>query len=331
MPLLDQLNRSIDYLRVSVTDRCNLACLYCKPRTQVQYHPHADILRYEEIRKIIAVAVSLGISHIRITGGEPLVRRGVVDFIGSLSAVTGIKDISLTTNGVLLAGMARSLQEAGIRRLNISLDSLNDRRFHEITGSDSWHDVWKGIEQAEEIGFQPIKINMVPVKGVNDDEVLDFARLTLQRTLHVRFIELMPLASDGRWKLDRCISAGQIRQIIEREFGPLSPYNAHRSAGPSANYQIQGGRGVIGFISPISKHFCAACRRLRLTADGKIRPCLLSDTEIDMKSPLRGGCEDAELERLLRLALAMKPERHYISGRTEMSNCFERTMSRIGG
>jgi cyclic pyranopterin phosphate synthase len=331
MALLDQNNRCIDYLRVSITDRCNLSCQYCRPRTQMKTFSHQGILRYEEILRIVSVAVPLGISHIRITGGEPLVRRGVIDFIGKLKSMSGIDDISLTTNGVLLAGMAGALRDAGIKRLNISLDSLNAKTFREITGSDRWHDVWRGIERAEDAGFDPVKINVVPVKGVNDGEISAFARLTVDRGLHVRFIEFMPIGAGDRWQSDTCVSTDLIREVIEREFGPLEPFTGRRSAGPSSNYRIPGARGVIGFISPISKHFCAACRRLRLTADGKIRPCLLSDTEIDVKSPLRGGCDDSELERMLRLALEIKPERHYINAKEGPSGCFQRTMSRIGG
>lgn len=329
MKLYDQSNRCIDYLRISVTDRCNLSCLYCKPRSHVQLLPHWDILRYEEIRRIVAVAVPMGISHIRITGGEPLVRRGVVEFIASLAAVGGIKDISVTTNGVLLEKMAPGLRDAGVRRLNISLDSLKEDRFRKITGVDAWDKVWRGIERAEATGFSPIKINMVPVKGVNDDEVLDFARLTLTRNLHVRFIEFMPIGANDRWHKDQCVSSADIRTLIERELGVLEQFTRSQGAGPSSNYQIAGAQGVIGFISPISKHFCDSCRRLRLTADGKIRPCLLSDSEIDLKSPLRGKCDDAELERLLRKALEIKPERHYINEKPD--SCFGRTMSRIGG
>ncbi len=331
MPLLDQNNRCIDYLRVSVTDRCNLSCLYCTPRVNLATKTHLDILRYEEIRRVISVAVPLGISHIRITGGEPLVRRGIVEFIRSLREIGGIEDISLTTNGVLLEGMAERLREAGIRRLNISLDSLVPERFKQITGSDRWRDVWRGIERAAEIGFEPVKINMVPVKGVNDDEIAAFARLTLDRAVHVRYIEFMPIGAQDRWHRESCVGTERIREIIEAEHGPLAPFSGRRTAGPSSNFQIPGARGVIGFISPISKHFCASCRRLRLTADGRIRPCLLSDTEIDLRSPLRARCNDSEIERLLRLALQIKPERHYITADNAQRPCFERTMSRIGG
>jgi cyclic pyranopterin phosphate synthase len=329
MALKDHSNRTIDYLRISVTDRCNLSCAYCKPRSQVQMIPHQDIFRYEEMLRIVRIAVPLGISHIRITGGEPLVRRGVLAFIAELRDVAGIEDISLTTNGVLLKEMYQGLRDAGISRLNISLDSLNPQRFREITGSDAWDRVWQGIARVEEAGFSPIKINMVPVKGVNDDEIADFARLTLDRRLHVRFIEFMPIGANDRWHTEACVTSARARDIIEREVGPLVPFKAKGSAGPSDNYQIPGARGVIGFISPISKHFCASCRRLRLTADGRIRPCLLSDTEIDIKSPMRGGCSDEELERLLRFSLEIKPERHYVS--ENPAACSQRIMSRIGG
>ncbi len=328
MPLYDPLHRRIDYLRLSVTDRCNLSCVYCRPKAKMKVLHHGDILRYEEMLRLVSIAASLGISHVRVTGGEPLVRRGIVDFIASLKTCSGIEDISLTTNGVLLEGMAEALVEAGRPRLNISLDSLKAEKFREITGSDSWAAVWRGIDRAEELGFSPLKINMVPVKGINDDEVADFARLTLDRRIHVRFIEFMPIGANDRWNRDVCVTADHVRAVIEQEVGVLSPCTAGKSAGPSDNYQIAGARGVIGFISPITKHFCAECRRLRLTADGKIRPCLLSDTEIDVKSPMRGGCDDRELERLLRLSLKIKPERHYIH---KQAGGYQRTMSGIGG
>ena len=290
---------------------------------------HGDILRYEEILRIVSVAERLGISRVRVTGGEPLVRRGIIEFISSLRNFGGIKDVSLTTNGVLLAEKVEAIAQAGMPRLNISLDSLKRAKFHEITGSDDWEAVWHGIRRAEEIGFFPIKLNMVPVRGLNDDEVVDFACLTLNRRLHVRFIEFMPIGAKDRWQRDVCVSSEQVRAAIEQKFGELVPYTSSLSGGPSDNFQIPGAQGVIGFISPITKHFCASCRRLRLTADGKVRPCLLSDTEIDMKSPLRRGCDDIEIERMLRHALAIKPARHHLS--EAGLGCFRRTMSKIGG
>jgi GTP 3',8-cyclase len=329
MPLIDPHKRHIDYLRISVTDRCNLSCVYCKPRTGMKMLSHAEILTYEEMHRIVSVAVPLGITRVRVTGGEPLVRRGIVSFIAALKQVAGLDDVSLTTNGVLLADMAEQLVQAGMPRLNISLDSLMPQRFSRITGGDSWEAVWRGIALAEELGFFPLKLNMVPVKGMNDDEIADFARLTLKRRIHVRFIEFMPIGASDRWSRDACVTSEEARSIIERDLGPLAPFSSGHSAGPSSNFQIPGARGVIGFISPITHHFCDSCRRLRLTADGKIRPCLLSDTEIDIKSPLRGGCDDAELERLLRLSLEIKPERHYLDETT--GGRFQRTMSKIGG
>lgn len=329
MPLVDPFQRRIDYLRISVTDRCNLSCVYCKPRTDMKVLPHREILTYEELLRLVSVVAPLGISRIRVTGGEPLARRGIVGFIGSLRACGGIEDISVTTNGVLLEETAEALVSAGRPRLNISLDSLDAKKFQKITGRDCWASVWRGIRSVEERGFYPLKINMVPVKGLNDDEVADFARLTIDRRLHVRFIEFMPIGANDRWRTDKCIPAAQIRSVIEREVGRLVPISSGHSAGPSENFQIPGALGAIGFISPITKHFCAACRRLRLTADGKIRPCLLSDTEIDIKTPLRSGCDDRELERLLGLALELKPDRHYIHERG--AERFQRTMSKIGG
>ena len=331
MPLYDPLQRQIDYLRISVTDRCNLSCLYCKPRAQVRMLDHADVLRYEEILRIASMAARMGISHMRVTGGEPLVRRGVVEFIKELAGCDGVDDVSITTNGLLLAERAAELRAAGVSRLNISLDTLDPARFRKITGSDAWDRVWQGIAVAEEQGFSPIKINMVPVQGVNDDEVVAFARLTLKRGIHVRFIEFMPLGAGDRWHREMCVSRDEARSMIEAAFGTLTPWRLGRSAGPSDNYQIPGARGVVGFISPITKHFCGACRRLRLTADGRIRPCLLSDTEIDVKTPLRGGCSDGELERLLRLSLEIKPERHYVAEGVFPAEQCGRTMSKIGG
>ncbi len=329
MALIDHHHRIIDYLRISVTDRCNLACVYCKPRGEIKMLEHRDILTYEEILRVVSVAVRLGISRVRVTGGEPLVRRGIVNFVASLHRFTGIEDISLTTNGVLLPDMIEALAEAGKPRLNISLDSLKTARFHQITGSNNWHKVWDGINRAEELGFFPLKLNMVPVRGLNDDEIVDFARLTLERRLHVRFIEFMPIGARDRWNKDECVSSDEVRTAIEREYGTLIPFTSSLSAGPSANFQIPDAQGVIGFISPISRHFCDSCRRLRLTADGRLRPCLLSDREIDIKSSLRKGCDDAELEQLLKHALEVKPERHHIS--ESESGCFRRTMSKIGG
>lgn len=292
---------------------------------------HDEILTYEEILRVASTAVRLGIVHIRVTGGEPLLRRGIVEFIFNLSSLPGVKDVSITTNGILLDETGEGLRQAGVSRLNISLDTLRPDRFKIITGSNDWSRVWQGIARAESLGFYPIKINMVPVRGVNDDEIGAFARLTLERPIHVRFIEFMPIGAGDRWSTQRCVTGDEVRTVIEQQLGRLEPVSGQSQAGPSDTYKAAGAKGVIGFISPITKHFCSSCRRLRLTSDGKIRPCLLSDTEIDVKSPMRGGCNDAEIERLLRLAINVKPERHYINLEEVASGCCRRTMSRIGG
>ena len=279
---------------------------------------------FQKLAEIVQFPIFLPIALVTL-----LIFIGIVEFMTTLRKQEGLEDISLTTNGMLLNELAEALAAAGKPRLNVSLDSLDARKFQKITGSDGWDRVWRGINRAEELGFFPLKINMVPVRGVNDNEVADFARLTMDRRFHVRFIEYMPIGANDRWSRDVCVSAAEIRGVIEREVGPLVPFRSENSAGPSDNYQLPGAQGVIGFISPISRHFCGSCRRLRLTADGKIRPCLMSDTEIDVKSPMRGGCSDAEVERLLRLALEIKPERHHIN--ETPSGCFQRTMSKIGG
>jgi cyclic pyranopterin phosphate synthase len=329
MPLNDSYNRRIDYLRLSVTDRCNLSCVYCKPET-CGFVPHGEILRYEEMLRFVTLAATLGITRVRVTGGEPLVRRGIVDFLAQLRLVPGLEDVSLTTNGVLLGEMANDLAlHAGRPRLNISLDTLNAEKFQRITKHDAWNKVWTAIARAEELGFFPLKLNVVPVKGLNDDEIADFARLTLTRKLHVRFIEFMPIGASDRWSREACVTSADVRSAIEREVGPLVPFDAPPSAGPATLFQLPGAQGVIGLISPITRHFCDSCRRLRLTADGRIRPCLLSDTEVDIKTALRSGCSDEELGRLIQQALAIKPERHHIGDAKTIR--FNRTMSKIGG
>ena len=329
MPLYDTHKRLIDYLRISVTDRCNLSCFYCKPRAAMKTLSHREILSYEEIIRLVALAVPLGISRVRVTGGEPLVRRGIIDFIASLHSIEGLQDISITTNGVLLEEMAEGLISAGKLRLNVSLDSLKPGTFRQITGSDNFDRVWRGINRAEELGFSPIKINMVPVRGMNDTEAADFARLTLDRKLHVRFIEYMPIGADKRWYKDACIPSSEIRAVIEREVGPLKPFCSGNSAGPSDNYQLPDAQGVIGFISPITRHFCESCRRLRLTADGKLKTCLFSDEEIDLKEVLRNGGTDDDLREQLLVAIRKKPERHPINT-PQFKKC-QRHMSAIGG
>ncbi len=330
--MFDQYERDINYLRVSVTDRCNLRCTYCMPKEGLSRIGHDDILRYEEIHRIIRVAAGLGITKVRITGGEPLVRRGVAEFIASLRAIPELKDVSLTTNGILLDGCAENLFAAGIRRINISLDSLDAEKYARITRGGDIRAVLRGIRKVRETGFSPIKINIVAIKGFNDDEVLDFARLTLENPYQIRFIELMPLGHAGIENNGRYLSNAIIRERIET-LGRLEPVDGrgNGSDGPARIYRLTGGAGEIGFISPVSRHFCRTCNRLRLTADGHLRACLLSDDETDLKGPLREGCADGEINELIRGAISRKPERHEIAcSESHIKKCMKE-MQEIGG
>ncbi|MFQ5587120.1 MAG: GTP 3',8-cyclase MoaA [Thermodesulfobacteriota bacterium] len=327
--LIDTYNRTIDYLRISVTDRCNLRCTYCMPSEGIRLAPPKEILRYEEILRIARVAVSNGISKIRVTGGEPLVRRGIVEFIGEAASLEGLTDLSLTTNGVLLKEYAAPLREAGLKRINVSLDSLRHDRFRGITRGNKLDAVLTGVEEAERVGLSPVKINMVVIKGFNDDEILDFADLTRTKPYHIRFIEYMPFDTEAGWQREQCMSIEEIMENITatQEIVPLEA--PEQRTGPARRYRFKDGVGELGFISPVSDHFCGSCNRLRLTADGKLRVCLFSDSEIDVREALRRGCSDEEIRELLFTAVKNKPESHQIN-----ENIFKkcsRTMSLIGG
>ncbi len=330
--MYDNYQREINYLRISITDRCNLRCRYCVPKEGLSLIGHDDILRYEEILRIVRLAVGLGIAKVRVTGGEPLVRRGVIPFITALKNFSGIEDLSLTTNGVLLEGYASALLAAGVCRLNISLDSLNREKYFHITRGGSLAAVLRGIDAVYGLGFAPIKINVVAMKGFNDDEILDFARLTLHRPFQVRFIELMPLGHTGRDNLGKYLAGETVRAVIEDSY-PLLPVNGVRERidGPAMVYRIDGGCGEIGFISPLSRHFCHRCNRLRLTADGHLRSCLFSEEEIDLKTPLRRGCSDEMLADLIREAIAIKPRKHEVRLEASPLHKCGKNMSAIGG
>jgi cyclic pyranopterin phosphate synthase len=330
--MIDQYNRNINYLRVSVTDRCNLRCKYCMPKDGLSQIGHNDILRYEEMLRVIRAGVGLGISKVRITGGEPLVRRGIVDFIARLKSIPGLADISLTTNGVLLKQFAEDLFHAGIRRINVSLDSLNKEKYAAITRGGDLNAVLAGIQEADRVGFAPIKINTVAIKGFNDDEILTFAAHTIDKPYQVRFIELMPLGHAGGDNSSNFLSNDVVMDIIRQAY-PLTAVNGQTNKvdGPALLYKIAGGRGGIGFISPVSRHFCHACNRLRLTADGHLRACLLLDEEVDLKGPLRDGCSDGDLEDLMRKAIARKPRGHtMIKEERHLRKCMKE-MATIGG
>jgi cyclic pyranopterin phosphate synthase len=293
---------------------------------------HNDILRYEEILRVVRAGVRLGVSKVRITGGEPLVRRGLIDFIERIRSVAGLTDISLTTNGVLLHPYAGDLFHAGIRRINISLDSLDKEKYASITRGGDLDAVMAGIQEADRLGFAPIKINTVAIRGVNDDEIQAFAAITIDKPYEIRFIELMPLGHAGLENSRRYLSNDLVLDKIRQAF-PLEPANGRKQQidGPADLYRISGGRGLIGFISPVSRHFCHACNRLRLTSDGRLRSCLLSDEEVMLKDPLRAGCSDPVLEDLIRKAIAMKPRGHrMIEKENHLRKCATE-MASIGG
>ena len=325
--LKDQYERTINYLRVSVTDRCNLRCQYCMPEEGIPLIPHEDILKYEEILRLGRVYAKAGISKVRITGGEPLVRKGIVDFVSQLAKTPGISDLSMTTNGVLLKEFARPLKKAGLKRINISLDTLNPEKFYTITRRNKFREVWAGIEEALKIGLSPVKLNVVTINGTNHNEVIDFARLTQRLPLTVRFIEYMPAGGD-QWNPELVFPASKAKKAVEK-LGELRPIKQESSMGPADCYQIKNAFGEIGFINPISRHFCKSCNRIRLTSDGHLRPCLFSDKEIDLKPFLRKGCSDEKLLEILHKALSQKPEQHHIET-MQFKKC-QRTMSAIGG
>jgi cyclic pyranopterin phosphate synthase len=332
--MLDKYKREINYLRVSITDRCNLRCVYCMPKEGVSRLGHEDILRYEEMLRIIGIAKKLGIVKVRVTGGEPLVRRGVAEFLSSLKGL-GLEDISLTTNGVLLESLAEPIHRAGISRINVSLDSLDPGKYARITRGGYLSAVLRGLEQADRAGFSPIKINVVTIRDFNDDETLSFARLTLGKPYQIRFIELMPIGAQGE-NQGKYVSNDDLMEQIGH-MGKLIPVEDRRQGkkfeGPARLFRLEGAKGVIGFISPMSHNFCHACNRLRLTADGGLRACLMVDGEIDLKTPMRKGCTDEELEQLIRKAIENKPRGQHTEGAGEdrsRRKC-AREMSTIGG
>ncbi|HJX60635.1 MAG TPA: GTP 3',8-cyclase MoaA [Thermodesulfobacteriota bacterium] len=326
--LLDPYKRKINYLRISVTDRCNLRCRYCMPEEGIPLISHQDILTYEEILRIVRVFASEGISKVRLTGGEPLVRKGIVDFISRLSQIEEIKDLSLTTNGLLLKDLADVLKHAGLKRVNISLDSLKRERFYQITRRDDFERVWSGIEEALRVGLAPIKINMVAIRGVNDDEIEAFARLTLHLPVTVRYIEYMPSGNGEDWKKSDLLTTPEIKSRLEN-VDPLICITSDPWDGPAKRFRIEGAMGEIGLIGAVSSHFCEECNRIRLTPDGKIRTCLFSDDEIDVREILRNGGTDQDLKERLLIALGTKPERHHINSH-QFKKC-QRNMSAIGG
>jgi cyclic pyranopterin phosphate synthase len=328
LPHRDDCGRAINYLRVSVTDRCNLRCIYCMPEKGIAKRSHADVLRYEELERIVRAAAELGICKVRLTGGEPLARLGMPEFVRMIASLPGIDDLSMTTNGTLLARHAPALTDAGLHRVNISLDTLQHTRFQEITRRGRLDDVWTGMDAARAVGLQPIKLNMVVVRGLNEDEVSDFARLTLSEGWHVRYIEMMPIGANVAWAGDGVVPVADIRARIEAEVGPLSAVHGPKGNGPARYYQLPGAEGTIGFIGALNEHFCVGCNRLRLTADGELRPCLMSEDEIDLRTPLRAGADTETLKTHIKAAIRRKPQRHRLG---QAPSPQDRTMAEIGG
>ena len=328
--MVDNHNRTINYLRLSVTDRCNLRCIYCMPDEGIAFIPHSEILTYEEMVHIVKLCIRKGIRKIRLTGGEPLVRKDILGFIQKLQQIDEIEEITLTTNGVLLKDFARGLRECGIHRINISMDTLRRDRFYQITRRDFFDHVWEGIHEAESLGFDPIKINVVVMKGINDDEIVDFANLTYNRPYHICFIEIMPFGkeNDNGSIWDRFIPANEILNRIQ-SLGEAIPVDHSPLDGPAQRYRLAGAVGEIGFIGALSNHFCATCNRLRLTSCGHLCGCLFSNKETDLKTPLRTGKDDNYLLNLIETAIRNKPKEHGI-GLWEPRKC-ARSMNRIGG
>ncbi|MDY6824400.1 MAG: GTP 3',8-cyclase MoaA [Thermodesulfobacteriota bacterium] len=325
--LIDTNERRLNYLRVSITDRCNLNCLYCRRWGVTPYFPASEILTYEEILRIINIGSLLGITKVRITGGEPFVRNDAGKFIERVGDMPMLTDVSVTTNGLRLESHLSRLKDSGIKRINVSLDTLKIEKYRLITGRDGFRQVWRGIMAALEAGFDPVKINVVVMRDINDDELASFARLTLDMPVTVRFIEYMPTCE---YQLDqyRKMFYSDIRSRVEAN-GKLIPVRARDNSNNAERFKYPKAKGEIGFINPMSRHFCAKCNRLRLTADGKIRPCLLSDRFVDIKTPMRQGCTDSEIAGLLQMAAFLKPKSSI--GAEDKIGSVPAAMSAIGG
>jgi cyclic pyranopterin phosphate synthase len=298
--------RVINYLRISVTDFCNYRCTYCMPPGGIQWLPRTDILTFEEICSIVNAAIPLGVDRIRLTGGEPLMRHGIVDLVKMLAHLPGIDDIALTTNGSRLEDFAATLRESGVKRINVSLDSLRPERYREITRGGSFNKVWRGIEAARSAGFDIIKLNVVVIKGINDDEIEDFAALTRKYPFEVRFIEYMPVGPTELSDRFTHVSAEEMRKRISAH-GQLHKLSDDSHGGPAERYKLQGARAALGFISAMSHRFCSSCNRLRLTADGRLLSCLFSGQSIEVKSLLRSGAPSEKIAEAVRLAIESKP------------------------
>ena len=326
--LQDSYGRTIGDLRISVTDRCNFRCTYCIPVENIAWKQKHEILSYEEIERLVRISVSLGIRKIRITGGEPLLRPNLTALLEKIAAIDGIEDLALTTNGKLLAANARALRASGVKRLNISLDSLQPEKFQQMTRRNALGDVLEGIAVAQEAGFESIKVNAVVIKGINDDEIADFAEFARNQRLIVRFIEFMPLDSGHTWSMDQVVPGAVLLEQLRSRFA-LVPLGQNHAAETATRFGFADSEGEIGIIAPVTRPFCGNCNRIRVTADGQLRTCLFSLNEHDLRIPLRSGASDAEVARFMAEATWNKEDGHRIN-RPEYQYP-ERTMSCIGG
>lgn len=324
---LDRFGRAISYLRISLTDHCNLRCVYCMPE-EMTFRPSAELMQDDEVIFLVRLFANLGFHKIRLTGGEPTVRAHIVDLVRSMAQTPGMRTISMTTNGILLDRLAFPLVEAGLKRVNISLDTLDPEKFHRLTRWGHLEDVWAGIRAAEEAGLAPIKLNAVIVRGYNEADVVDLARLTYQHAWQVRFIEMMPFAGATELQIEQMVTAQEMQERIQVALGPMELVNGGNLDGEARLYHLLGAKGDLGFISTVTQPFCASCNRARLTADGRLRLCLLREGEVDLLTPLRAGATLEELRQLILEGIWNKPWGH---GLAEGIIPLNRVMSEIGG
>lgn len=316
LPLIDSFGRVHNNLRISVTDRCNIRCFYCMPVEDVQFMEKSELLTFEEIERFVRVAVPLGIDKLRLTGGEPLVRRELHKLVAKLASIPGVKDIGLTTNGILLADQAELLYEAGLRRINVSLDALTPEKFKKFTRKEGFEQVIQGIQAAQRAGFDPVKVNAVSVRGLTEEEIVPFGHFARETGVEVRFIEYMPLDADNAWERSKVLFAHEIIDALSSSIMPLKPIDDQSLSGhggPATDFVFADGLGRVGFIASVSQPFCMSCNRIRITADGKLRNCLFSLEETDVRSLLRGNATDSEIETALRSSVSAKKEGHEIN------------------
>ena len=328
-PLVDGFSRRHTNLRISVTDRCNIRCFYCMPAEGVVFRPREELLTFEEIERFVLALVPLGIDKLRLTGGEPLVRADLPTLVELLAAIPGVRDIALTTNGMLLDSQAAALKQAGLRRLNISLDTLREEVFERITRRQGLDRVLAGIAAAQDAGFEEIRLNAVAIRGLTEEEIIPLAEFARERGLELRFIEFMPLDAEHHWSNDQLLTGADIRRVVEGRWGPLIPACRSNPSQPAIDFEFADGRGSIGFINPVSEPFCGDCNRLRLTAEGQVRNCLFSTIEWDARRVLRGGGSDDDLRALVRASVAAKAAAHGI-GQSDFHQP-QRAMYQIGG